>query len=372
MSVVSPWPRLATRASSLCLVAWLVVSVLSTVSCSSSDPAPARICTPGNNVFCRCVDRTEGTKLCNDSGTGFSTGCRLGANLPCPEAPADPPAPPPNQEEVAAACDGYTRSVCANFQRCAPFILESSWGDVDLCARRVRVLCLNRFTGEGSRTTAADVAACAKDALTSSCVDFLEGVEPASCRQHPGDRENGKPCGTNAQCQTFGCGHAGDADCGVCRPLGAENDDCSDKRCAQGLTCVLSKCTKLGRAGEACKSSNDCAGDLVCNGTQCVAPLAAGATCDPSRDLCGSLSGLTCDGASKRCVRFKIAASGSPCGVLAGGITYCAPTTTCIGGSCVPVASDGAACDATAGPECLAPADCVSGKCKAPSSAACP
>ncbi len=57
--------------------------------CSSTPAAPVRVCTPGNNVFCRCTDRTEGTKLCNDQGTGYATPCRLGESLPCPggEAP---------------------------------------------------------------------------------------------------------------------------------------------------------------------------------------------------------------------------------------------------------------------------------------------
>jgi hypothetical protein len=58
-------------------------------ACSSTPAAPVRVCTPGNNVFCRCIDRSEGTKLCNDQGTGYSTACRLGESLPCPggEAP---------------------------------------------------------------------------------------------------------------------------------------------------------------------------------------------------------------------------------------------------------------------------------------------
>ncbi len=58
-------------------------------ACSSTPAAAVRVCTPGNNVFCRCTDRSEGTKLCNDQGTGYSTACRLGESLPCPggEAP---------------------------------------------------------------------------------------------------------------------------------------------------------------------------------------------------------------------------------------------------------------------------------------------
>jgi hypothetical protein len=43
-------------------------------ACSkSNDAAPATgvKCTPGNYVFCRCADRSEGTKLCRDDGVSF-------------------------------------------------------------------------------------------------------------------------------------------------------------------------------------------------------------------------------------------------------------------------------------------------------------
>ena len=57
-----------------------------------------RICTPGNYVFCRCKDRSEGTKLCNAEGNGFAPceGCLSGSennNIGEPE-PAPEPGPP--------------------------------------------------------------------------------------------------------------------------------------------------------------------------------------------------------------------------------------------------------------------------------------
>ena len=45
-------------------------------------------CTPGAYVFCRCQDRSEGTKLCQDDGKAFG---------PCAcSGPVECPAPPPN------------------------------------------------------------------------------------------------------------------------------------------------------------------------------------------------------------------------------------------------------------------------------------
>jgi cysteine-rich repeat protein len=45
-------------------------------------------CTPGNYVFCRCQDRAEGTKLCNEDGETFGKcePCETDSN---PELPAD-------------------------------------------------------------------------------------------------------------------------------------------------------------------------------------------------------------------------------------------------------------------------------------------
>ncbi|HSO37476.1 MAG TPA: lamin tail domain-containing protein [Labilithrix sp.] len=65
-------------------------------ACSQQAPASAaRICTPGNYVFCRCKDRSEGTKLCIPDGTGFDPceGCLSGSednNIGEPEPAPDP------------------------------------------------------------------------------------------------------------------------------------------------------------------------------------------------------------------------------------------------------------------------------------------
>ncbi len=59
------------------IVSGLVVAgVVAFVGCSSgASTKEERICTPGANVFCRCADRSEGTKLCADDGKSFATPC---------------------------------------------------------------------------------------------------------------------------------------------------------------------------------------------------------------------------------------------------------------------------------------------------------
>lgn len=54
----------------------LAFGVIAFAGCSSESNAKGdRICTPGANVFCRCADRSEGTKLCADDGLSFATPC---------------------------------------------------------------------------------------------------------------------------------------------------------------------------------------------------------------------------------------------------------------------------------------------------------
>lgn len=89
-----------TRSGLVALSAFLIF-----VACSESASAPpARICTPGNYVFCRCKDRSEGTKLCNAEGDGFARceGCLSGSDpndIGDPE-PAPEPGPPPSAKDA--------------------------------------------------------------------------------------------------------------------------------------------------------------------------------------------------------------------------------------------------------------------------------
>lgn len=56
------------------------------VACKSSDSnaTPTGVkCTPGNYVFCRCEDRSEGTKLCRPDGVSFDT-CVCDGSQPPP------------------------------------------------------------------------------------------------------------------------------------------------------------------------------------------------------------------------------------------------------------------------------------------------
>ncbi len=53
-------------------------------ACSSSG-SDAKACKAGDLVFCRCADRSSGTKQCKADGSGYDP-CQLGENLPCGES----------------------------------------------------------------------------------------------------------------------------------------------------------------------------------------------------------------------------------------------------------------------------------------------
>jgi len=71
----------ATKTWSLSLLLGASAVMLVAGGCDkAAATAKDRICTAGNYVFCRCEDRSEGTKLCHDDGQGFDK-CDCGGEL---------------------------------------------------------------------------------------------------------------------------------------------------------------------------------------------------------------------------------------------------------------------------------------------------
>lgn len=102
------------------LAALAALALGAAAACSSSqDATPGRVCTPGNYVYCRCVDRSEGTKLCHADGQGFDAcqcdgvggGIDPGGYDPDaglgsgPLMPVDP-GPPPSGPSIDNLCTG--------------------------------------------------------------------------------------------------------------------------------------------------------------------------------------------------------------------------------------------------------------------------
>lgn len=178
-----------------------------------------------------------------------------------------------------------------------------------------------------------------------------------------------------------------------CEPLGGDGAPCEDSLdlavCEPGLVCAVGHCTRLRSAGETCADETECVPCTTCAGGRCVAvtrcdPSAAegcgfGADCargfcQPFGDLgdaCGAvdcLPPLVCLSSTLRCASPP--AVGEPCasvtsaGASCGRDAWCDGTTCrafpalgetctsrcavdlgCVGGVCVSLAENGAACD---------------------------
>jgi hypothetical protein len=166
--------------------------------------------------------------------------------------------------------------------------------------------------------------------------------------------------------------------CGVCSARAAAGAACdTDADCAYKLVCGAQVCVAPGAVGDSCDASHPCAVPTVCKASQCTAPMGAGMTCDPVIKDCDATQGLYCGTTTRVCALASFAAAGEPCGLVNGAYTACAGGGHCrlgagtVMGTCLAPAADGAACDTTTGPNCMAPAQCVSSVCKLPNAASC-
>jgi hypothetical protein len=126
------------------LASVLVLVGAALVACSASQATSSgRLCTPGAYVYCRCEDRSEGTKLCHDDGQAFDacmcdgTGTVNGDYPP----PTDPDAgtlepvdgaAPPGAPQIEAACAGKLGLIAGDGSDSYTYVLSyKGGGDFD-------------------------------------------------------------------------------------------------------------------------------------------------------------------------------------------------------------------------------------------------
>jgi hypothetical protein len=284
-----------------------------------------------------------------------------------------------------AASDGAS-AFCARAQACAPAYVQLEWGDVATCSTRFGAQLVGTLASTGTSDTPSQIEACAKALPTISCDDLLGNSTPAPCRAMPGSLANGAVCGDDSQCSGGHCKVPSQQTCGVCTTFAAAGASCTlDGDCDNGLTCFGGTCVTPVASGGACDTtSHPCLPTLACNAGTCGTPGAAGASCDPTAtDTCDNLHGVFCDGATSKCVTAAFAQTGAPCGYVSGTLTICLAgpgnaeaeckglSATSPTGTCQAPAADGASCNATTGPFCLAPSVCVNGACQLDDPSAC-
>jgi hypothetical protein len=308
-----------------------------------------------------------------------------------------------------AACSGSTASLpsvsadqassdaaaalCARFDACSAFYVQSAFGDVTSCTTALKAVLQNALAAPGTGGTPTKIEACAQAVPGVSCDDALGHNLPASCQAVAGQLANGAPCGDSSQCQSAYCNKAKGQTCGACAAPPTTGATCDvDDDCPVGNVCFKAAgatsgaCVVQGAAGAACDATqHPCKSTLICKSGVCSTPDAAGAPCtragaSDTFGTCDMLGGEFCSFGGKTCTAIDMAPSGQAClfvNGLTGGLTLCSASGTCTtstgatSGTCTAAAPPGGSCDDTKGPKCQQPAVCQNGVCVTPDAANC-
>ena len=281
----------------------------------------------------------------------------------------------------AQACTDLATAYCTKVQGCAPIFVEVSFGDVAGCIARASQSCVTALVGNGTSASPATHEACAAGFASASCDDLLNGKPPSACVIAPGKLADAAACGEDAQCQSAFCGKPAGAYCGTCARPPAAGDACIGGRCGLSLACgANAKCVTPGALDATCDANTPCLTTLSCGNGKCAAALAPGATCDPQQKTtpgCQTTAGYYCNTVTTKCTQVTVGTTNQQCGVARNGVTLCSAAGFCRGatattpGVCIGAAADGAACDDTKGPACMAGSHCVSAVCKKDDPGAC-
>jgi hypothetical protein len=300
----------------------------------------------------------------------------------------------------AAACGGTSAdSACADIAaaRCNQRAMCTNntgitrvYGDMTTCLAREKLGCTDALAAKNSGNTPDRVEQCTAALKVEACSDYFALVTPAACI-NTGTLADGAACAFPGQCTSTYCTNDANSACGVCGQPVAANGDCTNGgTCARGQTCsttpgsmgMAMSCITPGAAGASCTRVAPCGTGLTCvgagagmNGTPgtCTASgTMAGVACDPTSRTaagCDRSVGLFCNATSKTCTAITFAANGAACGLGSDGNLIDCTAGVCYGsvigganpmmGTCKADAADGAACDTTNGPGCIAPAKCA-------------
>jgi hypothetical protein len=281
-----------------------------------------------------------------------------------------------NSTDPNVACADITK-YCDKLYACAPLLVNIAYGSKDVCATREKISCKDALTAPDTGLTAKSIADCGTALADATCSDVIYRLVPAC--QVKGKRDDGGACGTDEQCKSGHCTQ-NDSACGVCAPLVKAGNTCeADADCEAGLICSDDgHCVRPVAGGSACTANQPCTYGYYCNlAGSCVATTdEPGGQCAESGS-CNLLLNLFCT-AGKTCKSISFAANGATCGAVGSDIVLCGGGD-CAGdpnadtGVCAARAKDGETCgsSSTNGRDCQAPATCVQGHCKTPSSSAC-
>ena len=264
---------------------------------------------------------------------------------------------------------------CERFNECAPYYIGLEFGTVAKCTERLKLSCVDAVMAAGSGRDGATMAACTAALATASC-DDLFNRNIAACN-FKGTRANGAACGANEQCSSGRCATTATG-CGMCADFAADGAVCAaDDDCAPGRLCNESdRCVVPADAQAVCSTARPCRYGFSCVAGTCQpAAMTEAGVC--AGGGCSLPHGLYC-ATTNTCARIPLAPPGMACRDSASAPTYCAggscilPQTGDVG-TCFAFAADGQPCGDSSDNEldCQAPALCLAGTCKLPSSSTC-
>jgi hypothetical protein len=289
-----------------------------------------------------------------------------------------------------AACAAFVKATCAKRDSCSggkgTTVL---YGGAATCEARELPKCLATLMARGTSKTVATLTACTNSLPQQTCTDYFDNILTTACQPMAGSLANGAACLSSWQCASAFCSLPHADVCGTCAARPKAGDSCAQTICGTGLLCHSSTmtCAAVVGSGAACSKTAPCQAGFACVGNSATTMgtckpegTMTGVACDPkSLTLpgCNKDVGLYCDATALACKTFATAADGQPCGLVGGGQTVCTGGGLCVGatataaGTCKAPVQDSAACNATTGPPCIAPAKCVGGACRSPDAVAC-
>jgi hypothetical protein len=283
-----------------------------------------------------------------------------------------------SSETIDAACTHQAQARCSQLMTCSAADFERRFPDLATCEAREKLQCTDGLSAPHTAVDTKTADACTTALAAESCMSFVYDVSPpAQCNPQSGPTADGAACAFSSQCRSTFCAVASTSLCGTCQEPPTAGTSCANNGCGPAMVCVAStmQCQVPGAASAACSAQLPCATGLACVGATttamgtCMQQVAtADLACDNTLKTapdCDPSAGLTCNTMTKTCVQQPIVAAGQPCGLVNNVPTACAGGARCFGAAgakmCVAPAADGAACDTMVGPDCIAPARCVTG-----------
>ncbi len=280
----------------------------------------------------------------------------------------------PDEDANTAACNALGAAWCKAMATCAPYLVNSQYGDLANCGKRQAAVCMARVTAPDTGLTLASVNSCAAAIPGSLECEFYTIIDAVTaCQPKAGKRKNAQPCGDHSQCQGGLCGGLDAGMCGQCQSRIKVGQACAvTAECEFGLSCVATQtvkvCTQRVPVGGTCDKTHVCLAPAVCIAGTCVAPAGLGKACDTTAKNCDAGAGHYCHDQKAVCAAYTVAKEGEPCGYFDGDRTACAYGLTCKlagggKGTCEKLADDGGGCSVGQAVACRAGLVCNAGVC---------